>query len=409
MAVLIAAVANLAGAFVTTAVAKTVGKGIIDTGLATEQTVLAAEVETALRGTLGFGAEQTAGSAGPVEMDDVAGRERAQRIAGDGGGPGDEHGAGGGVDVPVGEAAEIGHHGDAPGQAAVRDVDGDAFGPHHHRGLLARGAAVAAQGGVARAQRAGRLDAAVEDVAAAEEAGDEEVGGALVDLLGRPDLAHPAVVHHHEPVGHGQRLLLVVGNEQGGQAEALLQGADFDSDLGAQAGIEVGEWLVEQEYAGVDHEGAGQCHALLLAARHLGDAAVGIAVEPHQPQRLGDTGVALGLRHPAHFQAEADIFGHRHVREQRVALEHHAGIAGIGRRPRDIGAADQDAPGGRRDEPGDHPQRRGFAAAGRAEQGDQLALGDFKVHPVNRDGRAVGLAQAFEHEAGHDTTLERFT
>src|SRR6266478_8553920 len=42
MAVLIASVANLAGAFVTTAVAKTVGKGIIDTGLATQQTVLAA-------------------------------------------------------------------------------------------------------------------------------------------------------------------------------------------------------------------------------------------------------------------------------------------------------------------------------------------------------------------------------
>jgi inorganic phosphate transporter, PiT family len=42
LAVLVAAVANLAGAFVTTAVAKTVGKGIIDTGLANEQTVLAA-------------------------------------------------------------------------------------------------------------------------------------------------------------------------------------------------------------------------------------------------------------------------------------------------------------------------------------------------------------------------------
>jgi inorganic phosphate transporter, PiT family len=42
VAVLIASVANLAGAFVTTAVAKTVGKGIIDTGLATEKTVLAA-------------------------------------------------------------------------------------------------------------------------------------------------------------------------------------------------------------------------------------------------------------------------------------------------------------------------------------------------------------------------------
>jgi inorganic phosphate transporter, PiT family len=42
MAVAIAALANLGGAFVTTAVAKTVGKGIIDTGLATEKTILAA-------------------------------------------------------------------------------------------------------------------------------------------------------------------------------------------------------------------------------------------------------------------------------------------------------------------------------------------------------------------------------
>ncbi len=41
-AVAIASAANLAGAFVTTAVAKTIGKGIIDTGLATTKTVLAA-------------------------------------------------------------------------------------------------------------------------------------------------------------------------------------------------------------------------------------------------------------------------------------------------------------------------------------------------------------------------------
>jgi inorganic phosphate transporter, PiT family len=41
-AVLISAGANIAGAFVTTAVAKTVAEGIINTGLATEQTVLAA-------------------------------------------------------------------------------------------------------------------------------------------------------------------------------------------------------------------------------------------------------------------------------------------------------------------------------------------------------------------------------
>src|SRR3954466_6394046 len=42
LAVLIAAIANFAGVFVTAAVAKTVGKGIIDTGLASPRTVLAA-------------------------------------------------------------------------------------------------------------------------------------------------------------------------------------------------------------------------------------------------------------------------------------------------------------------------------------------------------------------------------
>ena len=44
LAVLVAAIANLGGAFATTAVAKTVGKGIIDANLATEKTVLAAVV-----------------------------------------------------------------------------------------------------------------------------------------------------------------------------------------------------------------------------------------------------------------------------------------------------------------------------------------------------------------------------
>jgi len=42
IAVMIASAANLAGAFVTTAVASTVGKGIVDTALATNKTVLAA-------------------------------------------------------------------------------------------------------------------------------------------------------------------------------------------------------------------------------------------------------------------------------------------------------------------------------------------------------------------------------
>src|SRR5919205_1739423 len=42
LAVALAAVMNLAGAFLTTAVAKTIGKGLIDTHLVTQQALLAA-------------------------------------------------------------------------------------------------------------------------------------------------------------------------------------------------------------------------------------------------------------------------------------------------------------------------------------------------------------------------------
>jgi hypothetical protein len=78
------------------------------------------------------------------------------------------------------------------------------------------------------------------------------------------------------------------------------------------------------------------------------------------------------------------------VREQRVGLEHHRDVAIGGRQVRDISAADQDRPRGRHFEPGDHAQRRGLAAARRAEQRDQLARLDEQRDVV--DGRDLALA-----------------
>src|SRR3954465_3158871 len=78
-AVLISAAANLAGAFVTTAVATTVGKGIIDTGLATQQTTPAARPRSAL----GAGCLEPAGGVGrtAVELDPCADRRSRWRRA----------------------------------------------------------------------------------------------------------------------------------------------------------------------------------------------------------------------------------------------------------------------------------------------------------------------------------------
>ena len=67
---------------------------------------------------------------------------------------------------------------------------------------------------------------------------------------------------------------------------------------------------------------------------------------------------------------------HRHVREQRVVLEHHAEAALLRRELVDARLVQPDRAAGHVQQPGDAVQRGGLAAAGRAEQGDELAPPD---------------------------------
>ncbi len=55
---------------------------------------------------------------------------------------------------------------------------------------------------------------------------------------------------------------------------------------------------------------------------------------------------------------------------------------------RDLLAVDEDAPRGRRVEPGDEPQQRGLAAPRRADDGDELTLGYLQVK-LAQDGQAL--------------------
>ena len=149
----------------------------------------------------------------------------------------------------------------APGSTAPRcPAAGRRCGPptrHRSRAVLAR-------------------QLAVEEVhgRAADEAGDEQVGGPAVDLHRRADLLQPAALHHRDPVGEHHRLLLVVGDEDGGDAELALQPLDLGAGLDAQAGVEVGERLVHQEHGRVADHRAADGDALALAAAELGGPAV---------------------------------------------------------------------------------------------------------------------------------------
>ena len=108
-----------------------------------------------------------------------------------------------------------------------------------------------------------------------------------------------------------------------------------------------------------------------------------VAGEPDHRERLADTAGFLGLADLRLPQAVADVAGDVHVREERVVLEHRVDVAPVRRDARDRLSGEQDLALGRLLEAGDHPQRRGLAAAGWSEEAVELAARDAQVHAVD--------------------------
>ena len=190
---------------------------------------------------------------------------------------------------------------------------------------------------------AGGEQLAVEEVHLADEIGDEGGGRPAVDLVGRADLLDPALAHHHDPVGHGERLLLVVRDHDRGHAEPVLQVADLAAQPGAHPRVERRKRLVEQQQARRQGQRAGQRDALLLAAGELGRILVGLLGQADQRQQLAHALVDLGARLAGRDQAVADIVLDGQVGEQRVGLEHDAEVALGHRQGRDVAPALLDA------------------------------------------------------------------
>ncbi len=89
---------------------------------------------------------------------------------------------------------------------------------------------------------------------------------AAVDLHGGADLLDLARVHHDDAVGERHRLDLIVGDEDRGGADLLVETGELDAGAHPQRRVEVGERLVEEIGLRVLHECAADGDALLLAA-----------------------------------------------------------------------------------------------------------------------------------------------
>ena len=120
----------------------------------------------------------------------------------------------------------------------------------------------------------GRLDTAFEQIRFADEARHETTGRPLVEILGRAELGDPPAVHQRDPVGHGERFFLVMGDVEYGHPHVAVDALDLELHLLAQIPVEGAERLVHEEESGVEHEGAGEGDPLLLASGELPGQAV---------------------------------------------------------------------------------------------------------------------------------------
>src|SRR5690606_17765188 len=222
----------------------------------------------------------------------------------------------------------------------------------------------------------------------ADKASDEHVSRLLIDFFGATHLLDHSGLHHDDAIRHGHSFYLVMGDEHHCGAQLLRQSLDFGAHLSTQLGVQVRQWLVEEENLGVAHDCAPHGHPLALAA---GQSLWPAVEKPIDVQELGcllHTFLDLGLAHAAHLQRKGHVLPHGHVRVQGVVLEHHGDVALCRRHGVHTLLANINVSFVYALEPGEDAQKGGFAAAGRADQHNKLMIWNIKAQ-IGNDGHVA--------------------
>ena len=108
------------------------------------------------------------------------------------------------------------------------------------------------------------------------------VAGWSTTSSGVPSCSMTPLVHDDDAVGELERLFLIVGDEDAGQADLVVQPPQPAAQLLPHFRVERAERLVEQQHRRLDRQRARQRHALALPARQLRRQPVREEVELHE-------------------------------------------------------------------------------------------------------------------------------
>ena len=181
--------------------------------------------------------------------------------------------------------------------------------------------------------------------------------------------------------------------------------ANFRTHFQAQLGIQIGEWLIQQQALGADHQRARQGYALLLPTGELLDFAGAEAVQLYLLQCLRHSVLDLLAWALPLLQAEGHVLRYVEVWPQGVALKHHARAALVRWQPRHVLIIKPDLARIWRVEARDVAEQGGLATAAGPQQEEQLPGVDLQVHAAQYNTAAESFGEFLDCDRDHADKL----
>ena len=207
---------------------------------------------------------------------------------------------------------------------------------------------------------------------ATDQPGGVRGGGGGGHLVGGVVLGHAAVVEHQQPVGEGEDVDRVVGDQHRDALEAVqVLGQLLAQGLG-DGHVERRERLVEQQHARIGRQRPGHRHPLRLPAGQLAGTPLGEVADAEPVEQVPGPTAGLAAPHATRAGTEGDVLQGAEVGEERVLLVHQADLALVRGQRVPRAAVDADRPGvpGRA---GEGAQQGRLSRAVGPDQGDHLA------------------------------------
>ncbi|MPM84741.1 hypothetical protein SDC9_131817 [bioreactor metagenome] len=188
----------------------------------------------------------------------------------------------------------------------------------------------------------------------------------MIQLLRRSNLLKMPIVHDCNRVTHDHGFALVVGDVHKGCSHLRLQCLELHFHMFPQFCIERTQRFIEQEYGWFHDQAPRNGNALFLSAGELADLFLSRFRKADPLQQRAHFPVNLRASLSSSTQTKGNVFVHVHHGKECQILEDQVHRPFVGGYPVHVLPIEQECASIGFVEPGNHPQKRCFAASGGA-------------------------------------------